>query len=343
MSEDKEKEPQGHSNVEEDPLAELLFEEEASRNPSPEEKTPKEDEEAPAKGEGEAPPEEEDEKEVPSAEIDEASDESDKDKPAEDSKESVEKVGQEEDDSSEIEDHSEEESEKVEEEPLSQEKVEEEDDPLATILGEDEFPLEGDEELNETEEVPEEPPEEVQEEPPPKKGILSSIIVVLAVLVPLLLFGAGLATFWYLYQNPPFLDSGAESKTQPLTPSQPSPANSEKPQTPLAVSPIAVEDRKILFLRNFLIPYRRETGEFVFVKAKILLYYANSKEYEIAKQHETILREEIYRLFKNAPLYVWETKQGTEVLRREIKEYLTKKKIGGVVPVDLQVTGYILK
>ncbi len=223
-------------------------------------------------------------------------------------------------------------------ESLEESETPEEEDPLASILGEEEEEEspETKEELGETaEEEAEASPEESPE--PPKRSIWGLIFTILAFLIPLLLFGAGVGALWYLYRHPPSLTSKAEARPSPP------PSLEEKNAPPPSVSPIAVEDRKILFLRNFLIPYRRETGEFVFVKAKVLLYFANSKEFELAKRNETLFREEIYRLFKNTPLYLWESKRGAEVLQREIMAYLTKNRIGGVVPVDLQVTGYILK
>ena len=219
-----------------------------------------------------------------------------------------------------------------------------EEDPLAEILGE-EGPEEaekpsaeeaGPEVAPPKEEGPEEEGlEEGEEEEAesPKKKIL---FFLLALFVPLVLLLAGLFTLWQLYQNPS-LPPKEESAPKASPPPEP------QKEPPLVSSPIAVEDRKILFLKDFLIPYRRETGEFVFVKAKVFLYFANSRDYELAKKNELLLREEIYRLFRNAPLYVWESKKGAEVIKKEIKEYLAKKKIGGVSPVDLEVTGYILE
>ena len=215
-----------------------------------------------------------------------------------------------------------------------------EEDPLASILDEEEGEVEEEPEEEEKEEAEE--AEEEETGPQAGEGGRFRILgFVLAAVFLLILAGAGIFTFYHLYRNP-LVPSAAQAET-PVTPAGEKVDEKGPEEAPLVTAPIAVEDRKILFLKDFLIPYRRETGEFVFVKAKVLLYFANSKEWEKAKRNEKLYREEIYRLFKNAPLYVWESKQGTKVIQREVKEYLTKKMIGGVVPVDLEVTGYILK
>ena len=219
-----------------------------------------------------------------------------------------------------------------------------EEDPLADILKEEEGPKKEEGEPSKEkgseaapkEEGPEEGPEEEVEEEEAESAKKRFIFLLLAVFIPLIFLAAGLFTLWHLYQN-----SSPPPQEEVVSKAAPSPEPKEAP--PLVSSPIAVEDRKILFLKDFLIPYRRETGEFVFVKAKVFLYFANSRDYELAKKNELLLREEIYRLFRNAPLYVWESKKGGEVIKKEIQEYLAKKKIGGVSPVDLEVTGYILE
>ncbi len=218
-----------------------------------------------------------------------------------------------------------------------------EEDPLASILDEEEAETEEEPEEEEAEET-EEAEEEEETEPQAREGGRFRMLgFVLAAVFLLILAGAGIYTFYHLYRNPLIPSPASIQAETPATSAGKKVAEKGPEEAPLVTAPIAVEDRKILFLKDFLIPYRRETGEFVFVKAKVLLYFANSKEWEKAKKNEKLYREEIYRLFKNAPLYVWESKQGAKVIQREVKEYLTKKMIGGVVPVDLEVTGYILK
>ncbi len=324
MPEEKEKEPQTEEK-EDDPLAELLFEEEDKAQTGGKESSAEAQSESEEIVEGE-----EDSQDSPPG-----GDQEGEKTPEESS--TAEKVASEEEPAEKEESDEKDESQKGEA-PV------EDDDPLAEILGEDleeEAPdSSGPVEQGEQEE-PEEAEETGEDESAPRKGFSGLILFLLAILVPLIFLGAGLAALWYLYQHPPLPVSQVKAPLPAKAPEKPEAPG--KPETPLTTSPIAVEDRKILLLKNFLIPYRRETGEFVFVKAKVLLYFANAKEYEIATRNETIFREEIYRLFKNAPLYVWESKRGAEVLRREIKEYLTKKKIAGVIPEDLEVTGYILK
>ncbi len=208
-----------------------------------------------------------------------------------------------------------------------------EDDPLASLLDEEsDLPEPEGEEEPQEDEREEDDEAEVAEEKSSRKDLFLTLASILAVF---LLLGGGLVTIWYLWQHPP------ETKLPPPVASPAEPK--EETTSPLTSSPIAVEDRKILFLKNFLIPYQRETGEYLFVKAKVLLYYANDRAFTLAKKNEPLLREHIYRLLKNVPLYVWESKKGEALVRKELLSYLTKKEIGGVVPQDLEVTGYILK
>ncbi len=211
-----------------------------------------------------------------------------------------------------------------------------EDDPLAGLLDESEELAEdeigGESEEEEREEGGEPSGESVSKESS-RKGLFLTVASILSVLI---LWAGGLMTLWYLWQHPP--------ETQSLIREDLNEASSEnKSSAPLTSAPFAVEDRKILFLKNFLIPYQRESGEYLFVKAKVLLYYSNERDFTIAKKNEALLREHIYRLLKNVPLYVWESKKGEPLIRKELLSYLAKKEIGGVVPRDLEVTGYILK
>ncbi len=221
-----------------------------------------------------------------------------------------------------------------------------EDDPLAGLLDEEELPeVEDPDEAEEAEEELEEEEEEDDEEGEEKSAGSSRkelLLTVASILAVLILLGGGFMTLWYLWEHPPVPQGASMVSLTTPEPPQEEKASTET-STPLTSSPIAVEARKILFLKNFLIPYQRDTGEYIFVKAKVLLYYANERDYAIAKKNEPLLREHIYRLLKNVPLYVWESKKGEPLVRRELLSYLTKKEIGGVVPQDLEVTGYILK
>ncbi len=150
------------------------------------------------------------------------------------------------------------------------------------------------------------------------------------------LIGGGGFLIWYLWQVPGINLQFKSTNFQ-------NQKNSTSEEEPFVTPPIGVENRKLLVLENFLIPYQRETGEYVFVKAKVLLYFENDRDYFIAKKNKTLWREYIYRVLKNVPLYVWEDKRGEKVVHKELWSYLKKKEIDGITPVDLEVTGYILK
>lgn len=215
-----------------------------------------------------------------------------------------------------------------------------EDDLLASLLEEAE-----EEESEETapEETEEEHSEsstnkETSEEAPPQGHNKSFLILfVLGMLLILGLTAVGGVVLWRLWHvpvvSPP--PSQESPKAEALGPVRPEP--------PLVTAPIGVEDRKLLILENFLIPYQRETGEYVFVKAKALLYFDDDKDFVKAKRNVTLWREQVYQILKNVPLYVWESRKGGEVVRKELLAYLKKKRLDGIVPVDLEVTGYILK
>jgi hypothetical protein len=148
-----------------------------------------------------------------------------------------------------------------------------------------------------------------------------------------MIFLAGaLGALWFLWTHPPIPESPKETPVPETT-----------QESYLVASHIAVEKRQILFLKNFLLPYQRETGEYVFVKAKVLLYFADKRSFQVAQRNEALFREHIYRILKNVPLYVWENKKGRNLVQRELLSYLQKEEIGGVFPEDLEVTGYILK
>ncbi len=146
------------------------------------------------------------------------------------------------------------------------------------------------------------------------------------------LLGTGVVVLWRLWQAP-------------LTPPpKPPVSQTSKPkaEAPLVVAPI-VPERKLLILDNFLIPYQRETGEYVFVKAKALLYFGNDKNFVQVQKDLTLWREQVFQVLKNIPLYVWENRKGEEVVRKQLLSYLKKVHPDGIIPVDLEVTGYILK
>ncbi|OAG28647.1 hypothetical protein [Thermodesulfatator autotrophicus] len=217
------------------------------------------------------------------------------------------------------------------------------EDPLASLLDEE---LLEEEDTSESEkdssqegdskdkDEKDEPEDKDEEEQASKLGI---VWLVLAILIPAILLASGVFTFLKLYQQP-LVTIPEKEPAKPETP----PPKAEK-QVPLVASPIAVESQKMLLLKNFLIPYQKNSGENVFVKAKVILYFANKRDYEMAKRNELLLREHLYRLLRNVPLYVWENPQGEKIIKKEFLNYLTKKKIADVVPIDVKVSGYILK
>ncbi|AEH44077.1 flagellar basal body-associated protein FliL [Thermodesulfatator indicus DSM 15286] len=233
-----------------------------------------------------------------------------------------------------------EEAQESKEEPKKEKPSPPEEDPLASLLDEELLEEESEETSDTKEDLPKDEDEdedknEVEEESTSSSGI---VWLVLAILTPALIFSAGVFTFFKLYRKP----IATISQEKPIKTEAPLPKKTE-PEAPLVSSPIAVETRKMLLLKNFLIPYRKTTGENVFVKAKVILYFANKRDYEIAKRNELLFREHLYRLLRNVPLYVWENPRGEETIRKEFLDYLTKKKIADVVPVDAKITGYILK
>ncbi len=223
-----------------------------------------------------------------------------------------------------------------------QETPSEEDDLLASLLEEaqDEQNIEEEiEELTEEEEPPErEDSDEKLEET--KKNRFITILFVLGMMTIAALLTSGGIVFWYLWHTPVEQES-----LPPVAKNGPAEqeVSSNKATVPLVSTPIGVEDRKLLVLKNFLIPYQRETGEYVFVKAKVLLYFTNDHDYSAAQKKEILWREYVYQILKNVPLYVWENPNGSKVVQKELLSYLRKKQIGGIVPSDLEINAYILK
>ncbi len=218
----------------------------------------------------------------------------------------------------------------------------EEDDLLASLLEEaqEEENIEDiPEELAEEEEPPErEDPEEKAEE---KKGNRFLTILFVAGMIMIIgLLAVGGIVLWYLWHTPVEQKSLPAVEGNNLAEQEVSPT---KATVPLVSAPIGVEDRKLIVLENFLIPYQRETGEYVFVKAKVLLYFTNDHDYSAAQKKEILWREHVYQILKNVPLYVWENPNGSKVVQKELLTYLRKKQIGGIVPFDLEINAYILK
>ena len=218
------------------------------------------------------------------------------------------------------------------EEKETEKKEEAEEDPLASLLEEDKEEQENEEDFDLTEEEGEDEEGDEEEDSSSKRALVFTILSLLAVFI---LLASGVGALWYLWQHPP-LPATQVSQPQPQVPQA-------KEEPPLVASPIGVENRQILFLKNFLLPYQRETGEYVFVKAKVLLYFENKRDLTLAQKNIPLFREHIYRILKNVPLYVWENKKGAKVINQELLTYLKKREIGGVAPQDLEVTGYILK
>ncbi|WP_022852799.1 hypothetical protein [Thermodesulfatator atlanticus] len=215
------------------------------------------------------------------------------------------------------------------------------EDPLASILGEEESLEEPQEEDSKKEEKDEAPQEEQETEAEaPSRGKLVFVFWILAILIPLIFLGAGVFTLMQLMKQPVGLYPQKEKAPSKVQVPQ---KKEQEPEPPVVSSPIAVEGRKILFLKDFLIPYRRETGEYLFVKAKVMLYFAKEVDYLRAQKNKALFREELYRLLRNVPLYLWENPKGAKVIEREFMDYLTKKKIGDVVPVEIKISGYVLK
>jgi len=245
---------------------------------------------------------------------------------------------------SQTEDHQEEKG--VSESSTEQEETpSEEDDLLASLLEEaqeeesEESEEEIVEELAKKEEAPKREDPEEKEEGEKGNRFLAILFVLGMVMITGLLAGGGVL-LWYLW-HVPFeqkpLPVGKEEKLAEQS------VSSTKSSVPLVTAPIGVEDRKLLVLENFLIPYQRETGEYVFVKAKVLLYFINDHDYSAAQKKEVLWREHVYQILKNVPLYVWENPNGSKIVQKELLTYLRKKQIDGIVPFDLEINAYILK
>lgn len=219
----------------------------------------------------------------------------------------------------------------------------EEDDLLASLLEEaqEEENIEDkiSEDLAEEEELPER--EDSEEKPEEKKGNrFLTILFVAGMIVITGLLAVGGIVLWYLWHTPIEQKSLPAVEGKNLAEQEVSPT---KAIVPLVSTPIGVEDRKLLVLENFLIPYQRETGEYVFVKAKVLLYFTNNHDYSAAQKKEVLWREHVYQILKNVPLYVWENPNGSKVVQKELLTYLRKKQIDGIVPCDLEINAYTLK
>ncbi len=204
------------------------------------------------------------------------------------------------------------------------------DDLLASLLDE----AEEEEALSETDQPEDQDKDKEKDEDEAPRSKVFWGLFALGLLVILGLLAAGGVVLWHLWHAP----------LAPPPPPKPKVSQTPKPKAepPLVVAPI-VPERKLLILDNFLIPYQRETGEYVFVKAKALLYFANDRDFVKVQKDLTLWREQVYQVLKNIPLYVWENRKGEEVVRKQLLSYLKKVRPDGIIPVDLEVTGYILK
>ncbi|GEM_PF-2233110 len=175
------------------------------------------------------------------------------------------------------------------------------------------------------------PPGEEAEAEKGKIAFLAPLVGIFLVFIALI---GGVIVLWRLWHLPVILPKKAQvpKKKEVSTP---------KVQPPLVVAPI-VPERKLLILDNFLIPYQRENGDYAFVKSKILLYFSDDKSFLRVQKDITLWREQVYQVLKNIPLYVWQDPKGKDVVRKQLLSYLKKVRPDGIVPVDLEVAGYIL-
>ncbi len=122
-----------------------------------------------------------------------------------------------------------------------------------------------------------------------------------------------------------------------------SPPLTESAREPLGSLPTKLPTEYSLVLKHFLIPLQSEGGAPVFVKATVVLYFEDQKEVLLARKLETPYRGIIFETFKNIPFYYWRSKEGVSKIKKVLKEALKKKAPQGLVPKDIEVTGYILK
>ncbi len=215
------------------------------------------------------------------------------------------------------------------------------DDLLASLLEEEaedsqeeELVSQGDDPSSEGAEAHAEKSSPPGEEAEAEKGNIAFLAPLVGIFLVFIALIGGVIVLWRLWHLPVILPNTAQvlKKKEVSTP---------KAQPPLVVAPI-VPERKLLILDNFLIPYQRENGDYAFVKSKILLYFSDDKSFLRVQKHITLWREQVYQVLKNIPLYVWQDPKGKDVVRKQLLSYLKKVRPDGIVPVDLEVAGYIL-
>ncbi len=187
------------------------------------------------------------------------------------------------------------------------------------------------------------------EAPAPKeekkaKGWLGKVFLILGMLVVLGAIGAGAFVLWNMLRSPAPLSVQEPSVSVPKPPSQetkvsPKPLEKEPTPTVIPVEPYEYA----LSLRKFLIPLQSEGGAPVFVKATVVLYFNTQKEVKLAKKLESPFRGIIFDTLKQIPFYYWRTPEGIKRIKEAVLKVLKENAPQGLVPADVQVTGYILK
>ncbi len=224
--------------------------------------------------------------------------------------------------------------------------MEQEKEKKAGGLPPEDFPEEVPEPPPEPGEVKEEPPEELiralesaegeAEEEAPSPGRWKHLS---PILLGVGIFGCLLGLVLGVYTLKRLLHP-AGGKAQPVKSSIPA----ESPaQGPLGSLPLPGRTEHALVLKHFLIPLQTEGGAPVFIKASVVLYFTTQKEVLRARKLENPLRTIIYETFKNIPFYYWRSPEGVKKIRAALLKALRERAPENLVPVSVEVTGYILK
>ncbi len=142
-------------------------------------------------------------------------------------------------------------------------------------------------------------------------------------------------------QEPPVMaaDQKKSPKESPESTVQPPPKPSP-PASPLEQPVVLTYD---LPLRTFLLPYRDHAGRYVFVKVSVTLLFDTRRDYLMAKEQEVFLRETVYEIISQIPLYLWQSKEGMATVVKTLKSGLRPQRIRGIRIKDISIMGEIFK
>ncbi|WP_456433549.1 hypothetical protein [Thermosulfuriphilus sp.] len=181
---------------------------------------------------------------------------------------------------------------------------------------------------------------------------LKNIVLWLAVALNLIGIVAGLIVAYDLLKERPQPDGLGESALQKPAPERPSPQGKAQPpetsvQHSSRLSPPPLEQPVVLTydlpLRTFLLPYRDHSGRYIFVKVSVTLLFGTKRDYLMAKEQEIFLRETVYEIISQIPVYLWQSKEGMATVIKTLKSGLRPERIRGIQIKDISLSGEIFK